>query len=179
LLGELDSRLKEEEFSLPFALAYGYVNNFLEPLISQLLRDITPGSPRPSILIYVPENLSELEPANIERILGRLRVKSFQDKVVNLHFQGGRARDILTVKQNYRNEVFYFDFPNTLLSLNSLIEYKLESRKNSFSDSEREEMAHGYIEKFKQMMQKLINKKDLSDYVTFVNKNLEFSTGNP
>jgi len=172
LLSEFGSRLEEEEFSLPYALAYGYVNNFVEPLISQLLKNIPLGSPRPKLYIYVPEKLNELEPRNIERVIGRIRMKSFEDKVVNLEFQEGRARDILTVSGTGNKRV-YFDFPNTLLSLNSLIDYKMESRKNRFSDSIREEMAKDYIVKFRQVLESLINTKDLKEYVFFVDKNLE------
>jgi hypothetical protein len=173
LLSEFDSRLQEEEFSLPYALAYGYVNNFVEPLISQLLKNIPLGSPVPRLYIYVPERLSELEPRNIERVIGRIRMKSFEDKVVNLEFQEGRARDVLTVTQS-NNQKVYFDFPNTLLSLNSLVDYKMESRKNRFSDAIKEEMAKDYIIKFKQVIEKLIEAKDLKDYVFFVNKDLNF-----
>lgn len=173
LLSEFDSRLQEEEFSLPYALAYGYVNNFVEPLISQLLRNIPLGSPTPRLYIYLPQKLSELEPRNIERVIGRIRMKNFEDKVVNLEFQEGRARDVLTVTQS-NNKRVYFDFPNTLLSLNSLIDYKMESRKNRFSDSIREEMAKDYIVKFGKVIERLIEMKDLKDYVFFVDKDLDF-----
>jgi hypothetical protein len=173
LLSEFDSRLQEEEFSLPYALAYGYVNNFVEPLISQLLKNIPLGSPVPRLYIYLPQKLSELEPRNIERVIGRIRLKSFEDKVINLEFQEGRARDVLTVSQS-NNKRVYFDFPNTLLSLNSLIDYKMESRKNRFSDSIREEMAKDYIVKFGKVIERLIEMKDLKDYVFFVDKELNF-----
>lgn len=172
LLSEFGSRLEEEEFSLPYALAYGYINNFVEPLISQLLKNIPLGSPKPKLYIYLPDKLNELEPRNIERVIGRIRMKSFEDKVVNLEFQEGRARDILTVSASDKQRV-YFDFPNTLLSLNSLIDYKMESRKNRFSDSIREEMAKGYIVKFKQVLETLVQSKDLKGYVYFVDKNLD------
>jgi hypothetical protein len=172
LLSEFGSRLEEEEFSLPYALAYGYVHNFIEPLISQLMKQIPFGSPKPRLYIYIPSKLSELEPRNIERVIGKIRMMSFEDKIVNLEFQEGRARDILTVTGNGNKRV-YFDFPNTLLSLNSLIDYKMESRKNRFSDSAREEMAKEYITKFKQVIEKLLESRDLTEYVFFVDKNLQ------
>ena len=115
LLNEFDSRLEEEEFSLPYALAYGYVNNFVEPLISQLLKNIPLGSPTPRLYIYIPQKLSELEPRNIERVIGRIRMKNFEDKVINLDFKEGRARDVLTVTQS-NNQRVYFDFSNTFYS---------------------------------------------------------------
>ena len=112
LLSEFSSRLEEEEFSLSYALAYGYVNNFVSPLITQLLKDLPKDSAAPRLYIYLPERLSELEPANIQRVIGRMRLKGFQDKVINLQFQEGRARDVLTVSQD-NNAPVYFDFPNT------------------------------------------------------------------
>jgi hypothetical protein len=142
-------------------------------LISQLLKNIPLGSPIPRLYIYLPQKLSELEPRNIERVIGRIRLKSFEDKVINLEFQEGRARDVLTVSQS-NNKRVYFDFPNTLLSLNSLIDYKMESRKNRFSDSIREEMAKDYIVKFGKVIERLIEMKDLKDYVFFVDKELNF-----
>ncbi|HCZ36613.1 MAG TPA: hypothetical protein DHV26_11885 [Cytophagales bacterium] len=172
LVSEFGSRLEEEEFSLPYALAYGYVHNFVEPLISQLMKQIPLGSPKPRLFIYIPTKLSELEPRNIERVIGKIRMMSFEDKIVNLEFQEGRARDVLTVTGNGNKRV-YFDFPNTLLSLNSLIDYKMESRKNGFSDSIREDMAKEYIAKFKQVIEKLIASRDLDEYVFFVDKNLQ------
>lgn len=171
LLSELGSRLEEEEFSLPYALAYGYINNFVEPLISQLLLNATDGK-APRLYIYMPTKLSELAPANIERILGKIRLNKFKDEVVNLQFKEGRARDVLTITTG--NKQAYFDFPNTLLSLNSLIDYKIESRKNKFTDTAREEMATLYIDKFREVADSLLVKKDLKDYVSFLDRDLAF-----
>jgi hypothetical protein len=173
LLNEFDSRLEEEEFSLSYALAYGYVNNFLEPLISQLSKNILPGSPVPRLYIYLPESLSELEPRNIDRIIALLRSKNYHDKVVNLDFQEGRARDVLTVSHG-DGARFYFDFPNTLLSLNSFIEYKIDSRKNRFADAEKEKIASEYIQKFRVVLEQLIDKRSLKPYIFFLNKELNF-----
>lgn len=175
LLSEFSSRLEEEEFSLSYALAYGYVNNFIAPLITQLLKDLTPGSPPPRLFVYLPDSLSELEPASIQRLISRMRLKGFSDHVVNLQFQEGRARDVLSVSQNNGNPV-YFDFPNTLLSLNSLINYKIESRKNSFSEAKRDEMARIYIRKFESVVREMVTAKRLDDFVHFVDNDLNFQS---
>jgi hypothetical protein len=171
LLSELSSRLEEEEFSLPYALAYGYVNNFIEPLVSQLLMNAKDGK-KPKVFIYMPVKLSELEASNIERILGKMRLNNYKDEVINLEFKEGRARDILTI--NAGDKHAFFDFPNTLLSLNSLIDYKIESRKNKFTDNAREEMAKVYIEKFRDVVDSLLAKKDLKEYIMFIGKDLVF-----
>jgi hypothetical protein len=173
LLTEFDSRLHKEEFSLPYALAYGYVNNFVEPLVTQLLQNISPGMPAPRLYIFLPQNLSELEPKNLGRVIGLIRLRNFKDNVVTLEFQEGRSRDVLTITQG-NDQHFYFDFPNTLLSLNSLIDYKMESRKNHFTDSIKDELARVYIVTFKGVIEKLIESKNLKPYVFFVDKDLMF-----
>ena len=170
LLAEYGNRLEEEEFSLPYALAFGYVNNFIEPLLTQLLREASPHV-RPRIYIYLPESLAELAPASIERTLASLRLRSLKDQVVNLEFREGRARDILTIRST-DNKAIYFDFPNTLLSLNSLIDYKLESRKNKSTEDAREALAATYIRKFREVIETLINKRNMDAYVFFVDKHL-------
>jgi hypothetical protein len=173
LLAEYGNRLEQEEFSLPYALAYGYINNFIEPLITQLLRTAKPPV-QPKVYIYIPQNLSELSAGNIDRTLAHMRLRNFRDEVVNLELKEGRARDILTI-QTADNRQVYFDFPNTLLSLNSLIDYKLESGRNQFSDKAREEMAAAYILKFREIVNELVHKKNLAPYVFFVDKELNFA----
>jgi hypothetical protein len=173
LLNEFGSRLQKEEFSLSYALAYGYVNNFVEPLISQLLRDHPEKQKAPRLYIYMPEKLSELDPKNIDRVISRMRLSNFRDNAINLKFQEGRARDVLTVSKS-DDELVYFDFPNTLLTLNSLLDYKLESKPGQFTDSAKEQMAKQYIERFREVVRKLIDSKDLNQYVFFADKELAF-----
>ncbi len=177
LLSEFDSRLREEEFSLPYALAYGYVNNFIEPLITQLLRDIPVGGSPPRLYIYLPDTLSELEPRNVDATIGKMRARNFEDKVVNLQFREGRARDVLSITTE-PGSVVYFDFPSTLLSLNSLVDFKLDSRQNQFGDAEREAMGRKYIKGFEDVLLKMIDRRRLTEYVFFIDKDLDFGLRN-
>ena len=98
-------------------------------------------------------------------------MKSFRDEVINLQFREGRARDVLTVTRGSSQRV-YFDFPNTLLSLNSLIDYKMESRKNQFTDEARSAMGQRYIGKFSAVLKKLIERKGLAQFVSYADKEL-------
>ncbi len=175
LLNEFGSRLEEEEYSLAYALAYGYVNNFVEPLLSELLRISAEEGKPPVLLIYMPEKLAELEPRNIERVLAKIRLRNVKEEVVNLQFKEGRARDILTVSSG--NDRMYFDFPNTLLSLNSLIDFKIESRKNKFSETEKEQMGKENIMRFRTVVEQMLDRKDLTTYVRFVDRKLNFTLG--
>ncbi len=175
LLNEFGSRLEEEEYSLAYALAYGYVNNFVEPLLSELLRMSAEEGKPPVLLIYMPDKLAELEPRNIERVLAKIRLRNVKEEVVNLQFREGRARDVLTVSSG--DNRMYFDFPNTLLSLNSLIDFKVESRKNKFSEGEKERLGKENIQRFRTVVEEMLDRKDLLSYVRFVDRNLNFEIG--
>ena len=75
LLNEYAQALEKEEYSVSHALAYGYVINFLEPVMTAILKQVAPGE-RPKFYIYRPERLQELEPKSIDRTLARLREKN-------------------------------------------------------------------------------------------------------
>ena len=72
LLNEYSQRLSKEEFSTSYALAYGYVNNFLEPAITELLKK----NSQLRFYIYLPERLIELEPKQIERTIIKMKEKN-------------------------------------------------------------------------------------------------------
>jgi hypothetical protein len=169
LLSEYASRLEQESFSPAFALAYGYVNNFVEPVLTQLIKqhklDVL-------LYIYIPEKLAELEPRSIDRIMAHIRERNFNDEVVNLEFAEGRARDILSIRQSANNPV-YFDFPNTLLTLNSFIDYKLNTARKPSHDA-RDLLGRQYIGKFRDTVKEITDAKGLSSHIRFISKDLIF-----
>jgi hypothetical protein len=171
LINEYAQALEKEEYSVSYALAYGYVINFLEPVITAILKQVPPGE-RPSFYIYIPERLQELEPKSIDRTLARLREKNMTTQSVNLDLAEGRVRDVLTISME-KNHV-YFDFPTTLLTLNSFIAYKSDSKKNSFGDDEKLKLGATFIKKFQETVSAMLVERNLSDYVLFVGKDLEF-----
>jgi hypothetical protein len=171
LVSEYADALEKEEYSVSYALAYGYVINFLEPVITTILKQTTPGE-RPKFYIYIPERLQELEPKSIDRTLARLREKNMITQSVNLELMEGRVRDVLTISSE-SNHV-YFDFPTTLLTLTSFIAYKSDAKKNSFGDEEKIKMGKVFIEKFQETVSKMLVERNLSEYVSFSGKDLEF-----
>lgn len=173
LINEYAQALEKEEYSVSYALAYGYVINFLEPVITAILKQVPPGE-RPRFYIYIPERLQELEPKSIDRTLARLREKNMTTQSVNLDLAEGRVRDVLTISME-RNQV-YFDFPTTLLTLNSFIAYKSDSKKNAFGEEEKVKLGQAFIQKFQETVAKMIEEKGLSDYVFFVGKSLQFNS---
>ena len=172
LMNEYANALENEEYSVSYALAYGYVINFLEPVITAILKQTPPGE-RPKFYIYLPERLQELEPKSIDRTLARLREKNMITQSINLDLAEGRVRDVLTISME-RNHV-YFDFPTTLLTLNSFIAYKSDSKKDSFGDEEKLKLGKAFIQKFHETVSKMLDEKNLSAYVIFIGKDLEFS----
>lgn len=162
--------LEEEKFSTPVALAYGYVQNFLEPAITALLKE--GGDPK--LWVYIPESLAELEPQSRERILSRIRAKQYQKEFVNLSFEEGRSRDVLILTKSSGGNPIYFDFPNTLLTLTSLVDYKIESQGSSFSEKAKLELGRVYIEKFRDFLEKKCREKGISEWVGFTDAGLGF-----
>jgi hypothetical protein len=169
LLSEYSSLLKKESFTPAYALAYGYINNFLEPAVTSLAKQ---HQAQPIFYIFIPEKLSELEPRSIERIIAAIRQKNFKDQILTLDFAEGRARDIISLR-GLNNKEVYFDFPNTLLTLKSFIDFKVSHDKRRIDSNERDELGNTYIQKFKEAVQQLSAEKGLAQHIRFVDRNLE------
>ncbi len=166
ILNIYEDKLKVEEFCIANALAVGYVNNFIEPVITQLIKT----NKLPLLYIYIPNNISELYPKSIDRWISNLRESDLTNKTISVKLGEGRGtRDVMTIF-NANGSNVYFDFPNTLLTLNSLIEYKLESKKNSFNNEDKNELGKRYILKFRETAESLLVEKNLyPKYVQFTN----------
>ena len=166
ILNKYNNKLEQEKFCTANALAVGYVNNFIEPVLTQLIKN-----KKKSILyIFIPERISDLYPKNIDRLVSELKERNLSNKTINIELDEGRGvRDIMTII-NANGDNVYFDFPSTLLTLNILIDYKVESKKNSFNDKEKTLLGELYIEKFKETTQELLKEKNLfPKYVEFLN----------
>lgn len=165
--------LEEEEYTTPYALAYGYVNNFVEPVVTKLIDVAAPGE-EVVFYIYIPDQLAELYPRSIERTMARIRGAHYHSDVINLDLAEGRARDIMTVYRAGAGDVKYFDFPNTLLTLASLVDYKVPSEKDRFDEGEKAELGRTYIQKFEETVRKMVEQKNIADYVKFTDHTLGF-----
>ena len=94
--------------------------------------------------------------------------------LVSLEDKENRIRDILSVYREQNGSPRYFDFPSTLLTLSSLIDYKVESRKDSFDEAQKAALGKSYIDRFQSELEGMIENKNLSEYIRFTDKNLEF-----
>ena len=166
ILKKYGDKLEQEKFCTANALAVGYVNNFIEPILTQLIKN----NKNSMLYIYIPEKISDLYPKNIDRLVAELKERNLSNKTINVKLDEGRGvRDIMSII-NANGENVYFDFPSTLLTLNILIDYKIESKKNSFNEKERALLGKLYIAKFKETTQTLLEEKNLfPKYVEFSN----------
>lgn len=170
LLSQLQRKLLDEaEYSPAHALASGYVNNFISPVITQLIED---GIAKPKLCIFRPEDFDDLSPDSVDRIKGRLVNKNYDLSEINLKLKHGRARDILTL--NKKSKVHrYFDFPNTLLSLYAYVDYKLGSDPNTNVIAQKKEFIGNLIEEFYLEVADLIKLKGIEKYVEYCDKSLD------
>lgn len=165
ILKKYNDKLEQEKFCTANALAVGYVNNFIEPILTQLIKN----NKNSKLYIFIPEKLSDLYPKNIDRLIAELKVRNLSNKTINVKLDEGRGvRDIMSII-NANGDNVYLDFPSTLLTLNILIDYKIESKKNSFNEKEKARLGKLYIAKFKETTQTLLEEKNL------LPKHVEFS----
>lgn len=166
---QLNRKLFERtEYSPAYVLALGYVNNFLLPVITQLKED---GIKNPSLCIYKPNKINELEASNIDVIKAELRNNSYLLQEVKLNLKQARARDILIIQKN-QNKQIYFDFPNTLLSLLDYIDYKAESKANTSPDKLKTELGISLITEFYKKVEELSKEKRINSNIKFCNGDL-------
>ncbi|MFH6983373.1 STING domain-containing protein [Marinoscillum luteum] len=161
--------LDEAEFSPSLALAFGYVENFLEPAITQLIQD----EENPIFHIYKPDSIQELFEKNIERTRKAIEAKGFKLSDIVLEPRYSRARDVILIEKEEGNQT-YFDFPGTLKSLLPYIDYKIASRSNESDIEEKERLGKKLIEKFFKKTEELIAKKELSAHIKICDKQLYF-----
>lgn len=163
--------LEEERFSTPMALAFGYVRNFLEPAVTALIRS---AGEDVKIYVYIPERLEELEPLSRQRILARIRAADFREGVIQLELDSGRARDIITVTRSDEERPRYFDFPTTLLTLNSLVDYKIASSQGDDISKAREALGQQYIQRFRDYLLECTDRLHLQKNIEVTDAQLAF-----
>lgn len=163
--------LEDAEYSPSYALAIGYVNNFLEPAIVQLIED---GVKEPIFYIYKPESIIELFKSNIDKTKAIIKNNSLELNEIQLNLKHGRARDILTIHKS-KTKMIYFDFPNTLLSLTAYINFKIESKVNKANDEQKKELTQLLFYKFYSKVDELIKERNIENHIKYCNKELTFN----
>jgi len=159
--------LKESEYSPSYALATGYVKNFISPIITQLKET---GNLQPKIYVFKPKNLEELSNDSIDRIKAEIKNRNYDLKTINLSLKNSRARDVLIINKMSKEQI-YFDFPNTLLSLFAYVDYKLENNTNT--ETKKQDIVKELINKFYEKLDELILEQNLENNVFTCDNKLE------
>lgn len=160
--------LNESEFSPAYALAFGYFNDFLLPVITQLKEG---GNKSPIIYVYKPEIINELYKENVDKVKAEIKNMSFILTELNLSLKHGRARDVLLVQRSKTKKV-YFDFPNTLTSIIPYVDYKIKSRENSCANETKQKLIKDLIDKFYKKLQELIEEGNINENIIYCDKHL-------
>lgn len=150
LSSRYENAIRAEKYSVANVLAQGYVINFVEPVVNQLLKD-RPGQ-KIRFYIFVPSLLSELTPKSIDRWKLKMLSQGLKSDTEKVELSEGRGlRDVMTISKSDSKNIF-FDFPNTLYSLTNFVDYKLDSPKDSLDLVEKNRLGGEYIKKFKEQL---------------------------
>jgi nucleotide-binding STING sensor domain-containing protein len=140
----------EDGYSLAFALAHGYVNNFARQAIADLQTQSADGR----FVVFRPNGLDELDDASVETFKLQIAGRGYKSSVRRLAAQGKRVRDVLMIEsqRGEAGQLRYVDFPATLLTLKSLVDYRSEQRRKKsglpLSDAEQNLITQELIAKF-------------------------------
>lgn len=156
------------EFSPAEALAIGYGNNFLRPLLTSL---IAKHHKIPTVIIYRPNRISDLQTDNIQRMKAELKGRKYSLEQIGIEDEQGRIRDILTVKKTNEDHV-YFDFPSTLLTLSPYIDFKVASTANNSSSKQKLKLGEDLIGAFYTKLDEVLEEANLAAYVNYCGNSL-------
>ncbi|MDB4918496.1 STING domain-containing protein [Mucilaginibacter sp.] len=167
VLLEIYSR-QTKKFSVAHVLAVGYVENFLEPVMIQIIEQKNEGDPPPKFFIFIPFEISKLDENSIVLLKDSLNNDGYKSASVNVQIPKQRTRNILLVTNSTNGDSFYFDIPTTLSSLSALIEYTFEKKKNTSPKGLKDDIFRKYMDYFKGELIEILKDKGLYSYVTLV-----------
>lgn len=156
--------LTEATYSPAHTLAYGYVENFLEPTITQLKEQHIDN---PLIYIYRAEDIIDLTKSNIDRVKADLANKGYILKEIQLNLKYTRARDVLSIRGSQKEHA-YFDFPNTITTLYNYIDYKTSSQ-GELPRPPMHKISKKLLNEFYDQVLSLMKDKKLGSYILLCN----------
>ena len=110
-------------------------------------------------------------------MLARIRENDFREGIFKLEADGSRVRDLITITKSGDDQPLYFDFPTTLLTLTSLVDYKMASSGDRHSQADREALGREYIGKFRDYLMERVEALGLGDRVALTDGELGFLGG--
>ncbi len=161
LVKRLSTHLRKEEMTLPYTLAFGYLSNYLAPVVRGLRKELDEPE-KLKFYIYLPDDLDELKETNISETITELQNKKYTVDTVELDFPGEkRKKDYRTAKRtiNNKEEIKYFDFPTTLLGLEPAIDFKLETKEGQSPAAQKMEIGKQYINDFDSQLTSMLKSR--------------------
>ncbi|KAB5484208.1 STING domain-containing protein [Flagellimonas hadalis] len=157
---QLEKRVKEEELSITYALAHGYMYNYLAPVVRGLRKKLSdPSAMR--FIVYIPKTLNEFRSHAIDEVMTELSNKQYIVDTVELVFENEKRKmDYRTARKSKDSAIHYFDFPTTLLTLEKVIEYKMKTDKDSRPDKEIAKLSEVYISNFGKQLTSILEKEE-------------------
>lgn len=170
----MQSRI-EGDYSLCFALAHGYVNNFVRYALADLLKLSPEGS---QFVIFRPAGLQQLDDASVNAFKAELVSRGYAPSVRVLEPEGKRARDVFMIqgRKEHGDRVSYVDFPSTLLTLASLIDYRNDAHRaetgSELSVTERQLMTQALIDCFFKEVVRLLSTEVMQGRIVFTDSRM-------
>lgn len=169
IVRRLESDVETERLSLAYALAYGYLHNYLEPVVRKLWNE-SEDRTHFRFFVYIPSSLEQLNRDRIEDTLTSLGMRNYEIDKLELEFRGQkRTWDVRTARRLPGDGLeersgLYFDFPTTLLTARPAIQFKLDKREGPVSDRDRDELGAEYIRDFKRYLGRFLEHEKYADY---------------
>ncbi len=104
----------------------------------------------------------------------KIRESQYSSDIVHLDLEDGRSRDVLTIFRDSATDVEYFDFPATLTTIASLVDYKMASRRDRSTDEQKAQLGRTYISEFESEVRRLVELKGVAENTAFTDRNLTF-----
>ncbi|HVZ55750.1 MAG TPA: STING domain-containing protein [Chitinophagaceae bacterium] len=158
-----DSRARK--FSAANVLAVGYVKNALEPIVEGLIR-LHPAGLRP-LCVLLPSGIAAVSNIPVDAHLHQAGFR--RDSVrVPVNARNRKEMEIGRIRHLAGGKEYYFDVPNTLSSLEALVDYKLQKKSNQKNGEEREKLEKKYLRMFRMELESLLRERNLEAYVKVV-----------
>lgn len=161
LVRRLNRKIEKERLTLPYALAYGYLKNYLAPVLRRIRKE-TDDPNRVKFYVYIPRSLDELKDESIDEILTELENQRYELGLIELDFPGQkRKKDYRTAKRSMANvaDPKYFDFPTTMLTLDQVVKYKLDTQEGHLPTEQEENLGERYINDFRNCLETMLKEK--------------------
>lgn len=182
LVRRLNRKVEKERLTLPYALAYGYLRNYLAPVLRRIRKE-SDDPDRLKFYVYIPRSLDDLKDDSIDEILTELENQNYKLGLIELDFPGQkRKKDYRTAKRSVANgaDPKYFDFPTTMLTLDQVVKYKLDTDEDRLPTEQEEKLGDRYINDFRDCLETMLKEKAydaIRNNIRIVDGGLDFLSG--